>query len=89
MRPRLPRINALMAVIRSEFDIGRLSTGCHRFYEQLGWERWRGPTFLVRDGQRIRTEDEDDGIMALRFGPSATISLTEPIACYAREGDDL
>lgn len=68
--------------------MGLLSTGCRRSYEQLGWERWRGPTLVVSDGQRIRTEDEDDGIMALRLVPSAAISLTEPIACYTREGDD-
>ncbi len=78
----------LAEVIRRKFDIGLLSTSQHRFFEALGWERWRGPTFVVRDGEFVRTADEDDGIMALRFGPSAGVSLNKPIACRAREGDD-
>lgn len=78
----------LMQVLRREFDIGLLSTSRHGFYERLGWERWQGPTFVFRDGRRVRTEDEDDGIMALRFGVSADVSLADPIACLSRTGDD-
>lgn len=75
-------------LIRQEFDLGVLSTSRADFYRQLGWERWQGPTF-VRDGaQLVRTADEDDGIMVLRFGPSQTIDLDAPISCDARSGDD-
>jgi aminoglycoside 2'-N-acetyltransferase I len=75
-------------IIRREFELGALSTGRHRFYERLGWERWQGPTF-VRDGARlVRTEEEDDGVMVLRFGPSAAIDLAAPITCTPRPGDD-
>ena len=75
-------------LIRAEFEIGALSTDRHTFYARLGWQRWRGPTF-VRDGHDlIRTEDEDDGIMVLRFGPSAGVDLSAPISCEARSGDD-
>jgi aminoglycoside 2'-N-acetyltransferase I len=75
-------------IIRRHFDVGVLSTSRHRFYERLGWERWRGPSFVVRDGRRLRTEKEDDGIMVLRFGASSCVSLTLPLACRARSGDD-
>ncbi len=34
----------LVAVLRREFDMGALSTGAHRFYERLGWERWESET---------------------------------------------
>ncbi|MEP6759877.1 MAG: GNAT family N-acetyltransferase [Sporichthyaceae bacterium] len=75
-------------VIRREFDLGVLSTSRADFYRQMGWQRWQGPTF-VRDGaQLVRTEDEDDGIMVLRFGPSQAIDLEAPISCDARSGDD-
>ncbi len=75
-------------VVRVGFEMGALSTGRHRFYARLGWERWRGPTF-VRDGsEAIRTEEEDDGVMVLRYGPSAGVDLTSPISCPARAGDD-
>jgi hypothetical protein len=43
----------------------------------------------VRDGaETIRTEAEDDGVMVLRFGPSAPVDLTAPISCERRRGDD-
>lgn len=75
------------AIVRREFDVGALSTGAHGFYEQLGWERWQGPTF-VRDGADVvRTPDEDDGVMVLRFGESSALSLTQPISCETRAGD--
>ena len=70
------------------FEMGALSTGRPGFYTRLGWERWRGPTFVRRGSQSCRTEDEDDGVMVLRFGPSAAIDLTASISCESRRGDD-
>ena len=65
-----------------------LSTSATAFYGRLGWERWRGPTYVRRgDGSLERTEDEDDGIMVLRFGPSGEVDLTSPICCEDRPGD--
>ena len=79
---------AISEVVRGEFEMGALSTGRHRFYERLGWERWRGPTF-VRDGaETVRTEEEDGGVMVLRFGPGDWVDLTAPISCERRPGDD-
>jgi aminoglycoside 2'-N-acetyltransferase I len=75
-------------VIGSVFALGVLSTSSPGFYARLGWERWRGPSY-VRDGEdMVRTEDEDDGIMVLRVGPSAAVDLTLPITCESRSGDD-
>ena len=75
-------------LIPAHHELGALSTGEHHFYQRLGWERWMGPTF-VRDGNElIRTPDEDDGIMVLRFGSSADLDLGDPIVCEARSGDD-
>jgi hypothetical protein len=74
--------------IRDEFEMGALSTDRHRFYERLGWERWAGPTFVRKGSEEIRTEEEDAGIMVLRFGPSETIDLTASLSCEARRGDD-
>jgi aminoglycoside 2'-N-acetyltransferase I len=76
------------AVVRRDFELGALSTDRHSFYERLGWERWRGPTFVRRAGGVVRTENEDDGIMVLRFGPSREVDLTTPISCDERPGDD-
>lgn len=75
-------------VIRDGFEMGALSTGLHDFYERLGWERWHGPSYVRADNELRRSEDEDDGIMVLRFGPSAEVDLMAAISCEARSGDD-
>lgn len=81
-------VTELNEVIRERFELGVLSSGEWGFYERFGWERWRGPTFVIDGDARRRTPDEDDGIMVLRLGPSATIDMTVAIACEARPGDD-
>jgi aminoglycoside 2'-N-acetyltransferase I len=75
-------------VVRSTFDAGVLSTGLWGFYERCGWERWRGPSFVRHNDELVRTEDDDDAIMVLRFGRSRSVDLTAPIACERRAGDD-
>jgi aminoglycoside 2'-N-acetyltransferase I len=75
-------------LVRVWFELGALSTGAHDFYRRSGWERWLGPSF-VRDGtELVRTADEDDGLMVLRFGPSHAVDLSAPISCERRSGDD-
>ena len=75
-------------LVRAGFELGALSTGRPAFYEHLGWERWRGPTYVRRGNATVRTPDEDDGVLVLRFGPRAAVDLTAPLSCEARAGDD-
>ncbi len=75
-------------LLRSEFEMGALSTSVHDFYERLGWKRWRGPTYVRHGPELVRTEQEDDGVMALPFGPSKDIDLTASLSCHSRLGDD-
>jgi aminoglycoside 2'-N-acetyltransferase I len=75
-------------VLRTRFELGVLSTSSHDFYQSLGWERWQGPSFVRTGDELVRSEDEDDGIMALRFGPSQQADLTATISCDSRPGDD-
>ena len=75
-------------IVRGGYELGGLGTGRHHFYERLGWERWQGPTF-AQDGENlIRTEEDDDGVMVLRFGPSEGLDLTGTLVCESRPGDD-
>lgn len=76
------------SLVRTHFDLGALSTGRHQFYQRFGWERWRGPSFVQHGASLVRTPDEDDGLMVLRFGSSARINLAAPIACEPRSGED-
>jgi aminoglycoside 2'-N-acetyltransferase I len=75
-------------LLEAEFELGALSTAHHAFYRRLGWERWQGPTFVRRDDEIVRTADEDDGIMVLRYGTTSNLNLGLPISCEARSGDD-
>jgi aminoglycoside 2'-N-acetyltransferase I len=76
------------AVLRSQYEFGALGTGAYAFYAALGWERWRGPTFVRGSTGPERTEWDDGGIMVLRFGPSADVDLAAPLSCEPRPGDD-
>jgi aminoglycoside 2'-N-acetyltransferase I len=75
-------------VIRAEYELGALGTDAFDFYAELGWERWRGPTYVRRGAETIRTPEVDDAIMVLRVGASRDADLTAPLSCEARDGDD-
>ncbi len=73
--------------LRARYDLGMLATGSWGFYERLGWERWQGPSWVLADGVRVRSAEEDDALMALRFGSSVHIDLTADVTCEDRPGD--
>lgn len=74
-------------VLHDRFEFGALSTGRHAFYERLGWERWQGPTVVRHGSELIRSEEDDDGVMVLRFGSSHDVDLRAPLSCADRAGD--
>ena len=75
-------------IIEAEFELGALGTGRLSFYERLGWERWQGLSYVRRGDELVRTPDDDGWIMVRRFGATADLDLTLPIACEERSGDD-
>lgn len=93
--PRLQRsglgtqvMSRLDGVVQERWEVGVLGTGELAFYERLGWERWRGPSYVRgTDGTRRRSADEDGYLMVLRFGASAGLDLDLPIMCEDRKGD--
>ena len=78
-------MDAAGEVLHRGFVVGALSTGSPAFYERCGWRRWRGPTYVVDDGEWRRTPDEDDGVLVLEV--AAVLDLTAPIAVEWRAGD--
>jgi len=81
-------MQAIGNLIRAGFDLGVLSTGEHAFYQRLGWEHWRGPSYVrAVDGTTARSADDDDGIMVLRCVASKDLDATTAIVCDARSGD--
>jgi aminoglycoside 2'-N-acetyltransferase I len=74
--------------IAQAFEIGVLATGSPSFYERIGWEVWRGPSF-VREADGLRpTPDEDGFILVLRTPATPPLDVTAPITCDPRPGDD-
>ena len=69
-------------LIGEEYALGGLSTGSNGFYARLGWEAWRGPTYVrMLDGERVRSADEDGDVMILRTPRTpADLDTTGPIA---------
>ena len=81
-------MRALNDVIARNHALGVLSTGEWAFYERLGWERWRGQTWVRHaDGRRQRTPDDDDGVMMLRTPRTPPLDLSAPLTCDWRPGD--
>lgn len=74
-------------LIQERYVLGVLSTGAHSFYEALGWERWRGPTFVSSPRSRERTPEDDGGIMILRTPRSPVLDVAGDIVCDWRVGD--
>ena len=74
----------------TRYPLCALSTGRPSFYERLGWRRWAGPSWVrLADGARIRTPEEDSGLMVRAATPGALeqIDLTTDICCEDRPGD--
>lgn len=75
-------------IIAEQFEIGVLSTSSTGFYRRLGWQRWRGDTYVQSGAERIRTVGEDEGIMALLVADAASIDLADDLTCRERSGDN-
>lgn len=81
----------IMQRLRSEiamrWPIAMLSTGrATLFYEALGWERWRGASY-VQTAQGVAPANEHGGLMILRLDPLTVPDLTLSVTCEDRNGD--
>ena len=74
-------------LICERYALGALSSNAPEFYARLGWETWRGPTFVDGPRGRERTVDDDGGVMILRTPHSPHLDLDGEIVCDWRVGD--
>jgi aminoglycoside 2'-N-acetyltransferase I len=77
-------LHAINQLIKVLYGFGVLATGTYSFYDQGGWRRWQGKSFVFRDCEMIRTPKDDDSLMVLAFDQT---DFTSAIACEWREGD--
>jgi aminoglycoside 2'-N-acetyltransferase I len=80
-------VGALDVLVRDGYDLGGLSTGRRRFYERLGWLRWRGPLAVRTPDGDVATPEERNAIMVLptRRAPEPDVDAT--LVCDWRSGD--
>ncbi|MDE0374771.1 MAG: GNAT family N-acetyltransferase [bacterium] len=74
--------------IADSYELGALHSVLPTFYEHLGWERWRGPTFVRTSSGLMRTESDDGCIHIWRVAVTADLDLdvNDPISCEWRPG---
>lgn len=61
------------------FDLGALSPAVPEWYERLGWERWRGPLRIEKDGVVEATSYEDELVMVYRTPRTGALDLAAPL----------
>jgi aminoglycoside 2'-N-acetyltransferase I len=76
-------------VIRGGYELGALADGTRipGFYQRLGWETWRGPTFVAGPEGPVRTAEDDGGILVLRTPVTAGLEVTGALVGDWRAGD--
>ena len=76
-------------VVGDGYELGALSDGTRipGFYQRLGWETWRGPTFAAGTGGPERTAEDDGSILVLRTPATGELDLDGPLTCDWRAGD--
>ena len=62
-----------------DFGLGCLQTDLRGFYEQFGWERWRGPLAGRRDGLLVPTPGQH-GVMVLRLPSTPRLDTDGPLS---------
>ncbi len=77
----------LQSEISSRWPVAMLSTGkATGFYESLGWERWRGPSY-TQTASSLVVDAEHGGLMILRLDPAVVPDLSVAVTCKDRPGD--
>jgi aminoglycoside 2'-N-acetyltransferase I len=78
------RVMDALEALAPAYDVLALSSSTkgRALYESRGWQRWRGPTYVVAPEGLRRTEDDDDSTYVL-----GEVDVTQPFACDWREGE--
>lgn len=81
-------IVATMAVtaVNLDYEIGAFGASRYRFYERLGGQRWRGPTF-VRTPEGRRPAVPDQGAVMVLLPEGSTVDIEGDLTTDWRPGD--
>lgn len=79
---------AVNGFLAENYQLGGLSTGLNGFYTKLGWETWKGRTYIrMRDGASDRTAEEEGTVMILRTKTTPALNTTAHISAEWRPGE--
>jgi aminoglycoside 2'-N-acetyltransferase I len=81
--------SAVMAKVAEEireYDIGALSPFSVAYYARLGWELWRGPLVVRKDGALLSTPDDEE-VMILRLPRTPDPDPDASLSVEWREGE--
>jgi aminoglycoside 2'-N-acetyltransferase I len=89
LRHGLELMTAVHDVIRLSYEIGALAATDEAlpFYESLGWQLWRGPTYALTPGGVVRTPGEDGAVHVLPPPGGPELDLDGDITADWRDGD--
>ena len=68
------------------WDLAALSPSDAAFYERLGWELWRGPLAIRRDGH-LEPSPDDEQVMIRRLPRTPALDTTALLTAEWREGE--
>ncbi|MEW2115280.1 GNAT family N-acetyltransferase [Streptomyces sp. NPDC005474] len=74
------------ANVRNNYDIGVFAASKYAFYERLGWEKWRGPTFIETE-HGIEPRGPARGAVMFRLPKHSTIDPDAELVTDMRKGD--
>lgn len=73
------------------YEIGGLCPSSEQYYTRLGWESWRGPLLIRKDGELLPTPPDEDGeaecLMIYRLPQTPKLSLDALVSIEWREGE--
>ncbi len=82
--------SAVMGVVAQQmwdYDLGCLCAAVPEVYARIGWERWRGPTFIREASGLVATPDEP--VMILRTGRTpAWVDCAAPLIAPWRDAPE-
>ncbi|MFC8671086.1 GNAT family N-acetyltransferase [Streptomyces griseorubiginosus] len=75
------------AEIRRNYDIGVFAGSRYGFYRRLGWDKWRGPTF-VETARGIELKGPDRGAVMFWLPDHSIVDPDADLTTISRSGDD-
>ena len=79
-------LTELTKFAKANYLVSMLSTDEKEFYRRFGWVDFTGESYVLTNGEQVRSADEDAGLMWLPGANSDLVEITKAV-CEDRSGD--